>query len=187
MSAAVDGTTGARRLIVLRHAKSLWPPGVADHDRPLAPRGVADARAAGEWIRDHVGLPDHVVISTARRARGTWTLAAGAVGYIGAAGYEVESPGPLTIDSRIYEASASALVTVLREIPSRAKTAVIVGHMPGCEDLVDRLARDRDPEAAHLLSLKYPTAGIAVLTVDVDWSELDTATAYLSAFAVPRG
>lgn len=33
-----------RRLVVLRHAKSAWPD-VADHERPLAPRGRRDAPA----------------------------------------------------------------------------------------------------------------------------------------------
>lgn len=176
-----------KRLVVLRHAKSAYPPGVVDHDRPLNPRGVVDAKAAGEWIREHVGVPDHVVVSSARRTRGTWTLAAGALGYIGAAGYDAESPGPLTIDPRIYEAGARTLLTVVTEIPERAGTAVLVGHMPGVEMLVDLLARDRDPEAAALLARKYPTSGVAVLELDVAWAEAAPGTAYLSAFAVPRG
>ena len=201
----------SHRLVILRHAKSLWPDGMPDHDRPLAPRGVVDAKAAGEWLRDHVGTPDHVIVSTARRARGTWTLAADAVGYIGAAGYDHESQGALTIDPRIYEARASTLLEVLREIPeratlsgiSRASTllevlreipervalAFLVGHMPGCADLVDLLARDRDPAAAALFAVKYPTSGIAVLDVDpgLTWSRLDQKSARLSDFAVPRG
>ena len=176
-----------RRLVVLRHAKSAYPPGVADHDRPLAPRGVADAKAAGEWVRDHVGRLDHVVVSSARRTRGTWTLAAGAVGYIGAAGYDAASSGPLTIDPRVYDASASTLVEVLRELPERVGTALLLGHNPGCEDLVARLAAARDPEAARLLAVKYPTSGIAVLDVHVPWAGLDAGTATLRRFAVPRG
>jgi phosphohistidine phosphatase len=183
----MTGGVGPRRLVVLRHAKSAYPPGVLDHDRPLAPRGVVDARAAGAWIRENVGLPDHVVVSSARRARGTWTLAAGEVGYIGAAGYDVGSSGPLTIDPRVYDASARTLVTVLRELPERVSTAVLVGHMPGVEELVDQLSRSREPEAARLLAVKYPTVGIAVLDVGVPWSELDAQTAHLAAFAVPRG
>jgi phosphohistidine phosphatase len=176
-----------RRLVVLRHAKSSWPPGVPDHDRPLGARGVVDARAAGEWIRDHVAPLDHVIVSSARRARGTWTLAAGAIGYIGAAGYEVDSPGPLTIDPRVYDASVGTLVEVLRELPDRVSTAVLVGHNPGCEELVDLLAVERDPDAARQLAVKYPTAGIAVLDVAVRWAELDAGTARLTTFAVPRG
>ncbi|HET7902282.1 MAG TPA: histidine phosphatase family protein [Candidatus Nanopelagicales bacterium] len=175
------------RLVVLRHAKSAYPPGVVDHDRPLNQRGVVDAKAAGEWIRANVGVPDHVVVSTARRARGTWTLAAGALGYIGAAGYDADSPGPLTVDPRIYEAGARTLLTVVSELPARVATAVIVGHMPGVEMLVDLLARDREPAAAALLARKYPTAGVAVLETESAWSDLAPGSAYLSAFAVPRG
>jgi phosphohistidine phosphatase len=176
-----------RRLSVLRHAKSDWPDGVADHDRPLGPRGVVDARAAGAWIRDHVGRLDHVVVSSARRARGTWTVAAAEIGYIGAAGYDVDSPGPLTIDPRVYDASVGALVAVLRELPARVSTALLVGHNPGCADLVDLLATERDPQAAALIAVKYPTAGVAVLDLEVPWPELDAGTARLTAFAVPRG
>jgi phosphohistidine phosphatase len=177
----------SRRLVVLRHAKSAYPRGVVDHDRPLAPRGVVDAKAAGAWIRDNIGTPDQVVVSTARRARGTWTLAAAEVGYIGAAGYDTESGGPLTIDPRIYEAGPQALLTVASELPERVTTAVLVGHMPGVEELVDLVARTRDPAAARLLAVKYPTSGIAVLEISVPWSLLGPGTGHLAMFAVPRG
>lgn len=179
--------SGARRLVVLRHAKSAYPPGVVDHDRPLAERGVRDARAAGEWLRENVGLPDHVVVSTARRTRGTWTLVAAPLGYIGAAGYEVESPGPLTIDPRVYDAAVGTLVAVLRELPDRVRTAVLVGHNPGCEDLVHHLAGSSDHEAAERLALKYPTSGIAVLDLDTAWADVTAGCARLTTFHVPRG
>ena len=176
-----------RTLVVLRHAKSAYPPGVPDHDRPLGPRGVRDAPAAGRWIREHVGVPDHVVVSSARRTRGTWTLAAPAIGYIGAAGYEAASPGPLTIDPRVYEAGAADLLEVVRELPDRVRCAVLVGHNPGCEDLVAVLAGERDPDADRLLSVKYPTSGVAVLTHTGSWAALMPGQARLEAFAVPRG
>ena len=176
-----------RRLVVLRHAKSAYPAGVVDHDRPLAPRGVVDAKAAGRWLRENVGLPDHVVVSTARRARGSWTLAAAELGYIGAAGYDAGSPGPLTIDPRVYDATARTLLTVVRELPDRVGTAVLVGHNPGCELLVDLLAEERDASAAHAIAMKYPTSGIAVLEHDLAWALLSERTARLTTFAVPRG
>lgn len=174
-------------LVVLRHAKSAYPPGVVDHDRPLAPRGVADAKVAGEWIRDEVGVPDHVVVSTARRARGTWTVAAGTLGYIGAAGYDVVASGPLTVDPRVYDATAGTLLDVVQDLPARARTAVLVGHMPGVESLVRLLAASGEPEAIDLLDRKYPTAGIAVLRTDAAWADLAPGCAHLAAFAVPRG
>lgn len=176
-----------RRLVVMRHAKSAYPAGVGDHDRPLAPRGVADAKAAGRWLKDHVGVPDHVVVSSARRARGTWTLAAAELGYIGAAGYEVDADGPLTIDPRVYDASTEALLEVVRELPDRVGTAVLVGHNPGMEDLVSVLTRDAAKDAARAIATKYPTSGIAVLEHEGAWHELAPRAAYLRTFAVPRG
>ncbi|MEU8927341.1 histidine phosphatase family protein [Kitasatospora sp. NPDC048545] len=71
-----EPTTPPRRtLIVLRHAKSAWPPDVPDRERPLGPRGRRDAPEAGRWLRRRGLVPDTVVCSPARRARETWELA----------------------------------------------------------------------------------------------------------------
>ncbi|MFC7481813.1 SixA phosphatase family protein [Luedemannella flava] len=61
-----------RTLAILRHAKADNPPGVADLDRPLTPRGHADATAAGAWLAAKAILPDLVICSPARRTRETW-------------------------------------------------------------------------------------------------------------------
>ena len=52
-----------RTLLLLRHAKSDYPAGVADHDRPLAPRGVREAGLAGDWLRAHAPAVDAVLCS----------------------------------------------------------------------------------------------------------------------------
>src|ERR1700730_7973487 len=39
-----------RTLLLMRHAKSDYPAGVVDHERPLAPRGIREARLAGETL-----------------------------------------------------------------------------------------------------------------------------------------
>ena len=174
-----------RRLVVLRHAKSSYPSGVVDHERPLGARGVVDARAAGAWIRDHVGIPDRVIVSSALRTRQTWILASEELGFpsVGGAG----DAGHVSIEPRVYEAWAPTLVEVLRELPAEVTTALLVGHNPGCETLAHDLARDSDPAAAAALALKYPTSGIAVLDLEVDWASLGPRTARLVEFAVPRG
>lgn len=180
------GAVTTYRLVVMRHAKSAYPPSVGDHDRPLSARGVEDAREAGRWLRANLGAPDHVVISTARRARGTWTVAAAPLGYIGAAGYDAASPGALTIDPRIYDADRSALLEVLRDLPARARSAVLVGHCPGVEDLVQALAGSWDPDARAGLDRKFATSGIAVLSFPGPWPELAPGVAHLDTFVVPR-
>ena len=56
-------------LLLLRHAKSRWDePGVADHGRDLAPRGLKAAGRMGALLRERGLVPDLVLCSTARRA-----------------------------------------------------------------------------------------------------------------------
>jgi phosphohistidine phosphatase len=65
-------------LVLLRHAKAAYPSGVADHDRPLAPRGIREAELAGDWLRANLPTIDEVLCSTATRTRQTVTHAGGA-------------------------------------------------------------------------------------------------------------
>ena len=61
----------ARTLILMRHGKSAYPDDVADHERPLAPRGLREAGLAGQWLRDTQPPIDAVRCSTALRTRQT--------------------------------------------------------------------------------------------------------------------
>ncbi|WP_371614338.1 histidine phosphatase family protein [Streptomyces sp. NBC_00454] len=168
------------RLVLLRHAKSAWPD-VADHERPLGPRGLRDAPAAGRWLRDAGCLPSLVICSTARRARETWALAAGELG----------AEVPVRFDERVYAAEPEDLLEVVSEVPEEVGTLLLVGHNPGLEDLAVTLAREAlDPaEAGALerLSEKFPTSAIAVLACPGSWQELAPGSARLTDFAVPRG
>src|SRR4029077_3194256 len=62
-----------RTLVLLRHGKSAYPPGVDDHQRPLAPRGRREAALAGGWITENLPAIDHIICSTAERTRQTLT------------------------------------------------------------------------------------------------------------------
>ena len=60
-----------RTLVLMRHAKSDYPAGVPDHERPLAPRGTREAGLAGDWLREHAPAIDAVLCSSAVRTRQT--------------------------------------------------------------------------------------------------------------------
>jgi phosphohistidine phosphatase len=155
------------RLIVLRHAKSAWPDGVADHDRPLADRGRREAVLAGRWLAEHVGEIGVVVCSSAKRARRTWKLVAG----------QLDDAPEARIDERLYAASQRQLVAVVRELPPQAGTALLLGHNPGLEDLV-----------AHLsgVGCTLKTSSIAVLTSRSGWSAAAFRWGRLGATVTPR-
>ncbi|MFF1896321.1 SixA phosphatase family protein [Streptomyces sp. NPDC058206] len=167
----------SRRLVVLRHAKSAWPDDVADHERPLAPRGRRDAPAAGRWLREADCVPDLVVCSTASRTRQTWDLVSD----------EFDATTPVTHDARLYQASAGELLGVVRDIPVHVRTLMLVGHNPGVQDLVLMLAGEADGYALEQTRTKFPTSAIAVLYLLGPWSDLEPGAARLTEMVVPRG
>jgi phosphohistidine phosphatase len=172
------------RLVVVRHAKSDYPWGVVDHDRPLNERGRRDAPEIGAWLDAHLDWdaaePPVVLVSTARRAQLTWGLARER---LSARWQEVE----VLDEPRIYEAYVGALVDVVREAGREHPTVVLVGHNPGLAELVERLAVDDDLKAEA--TSKFPTSAVAVLESDVDLPQaLDQRDTFrVTAFAVPRG
>ncbi|MGW2285003.1 SixA phosphatase family protein [Streptomyces phaeochromogenes] len=172
------GAGPLRRLVVLRHAKSAWPDGVPDHDRPLAPRGRRDAPAAGRALADVDCLPDLALCSTAARARQTWELTAGQWG----------TPPPVRHDPRLYGADVPELLEAVREVSAHTKTLLLVGHNPGLEELVLALAGDSLDDALDDVRTKFPTSAIAVLVWHGDdWGSLGPGTALLTDMIVPRG
>jgi phosphohistidine phosphatase len=165
-----------RRLLLLRHAKSAWPDGVSDLDRPLAARGREAAPRLARYLADELLLPDLVIVSPARRTRETWDLVRPALG-------EVEE----RFDARIYEAPASRLLEVVREAPDPVRTLLLIGHNPGFEDLAKALVGAGDRYAFARLSEKYPTAGLAVLDFEAErWAGAAPRSARLDRFVTPK-
>ncbi|MFF1678005.1 SixA phosphatase family protein [Streptomyces sp. NPDC058256] len=172
------GAGPLRRLVVLRHAKSAWPVGVADHERPLAPRGRRDAPAAGRALAEADCLPDLALCSTAVRARQTWELAAAQWG----------TPPPVRLDGRLYGADVPELLEAVREVPDQIGTLLLIGHNPGLEELVLELAGDSLDGALDDVRTKFPTSAVAILAWHgTNWQELAPGAALLTDMAVPRG
>jgi phosphohistidine phosphatase len=172
------GAGTLRRLVVLRHAKSAWPEGVADHERPLAPRGHRDAPAAGRALAEADCLPDLALCSTAVRARRTWELASAQWG----------TPPPVRLQRRLYAADAPELLEAVRGTPATVRTLLLIGHNPGLADLVLELAGDGLNDTLDRVGTKFPTAAIAVLAWHgTTWEALDPGAALLTDVIVARG
>jgi phosphohistidine phosphatase len=160
-----------RRLYLLRHAKSSWSdPGLADHDRPLAPRGRRAAKAIGRHLRDQGIEPALVLCSSATRARETLER-------IDRARRNAH------IEPELYGAGAGALLARLHEVPEEVPSVMLIGHNPGMQELAVLLARP-GPEV-RALEAKFPTAALVTLEVS-GWSTLGSGTAELIDYVRPR-
>jgi len=167
-----------RTLILLRHGKSGYPPGVADHDRPLDRSGAADAAAAGRWMLANGHVPDMILCSSALRARQTCTWVCSELG---------DLAPTARLDESLYAAQDSRIIAVVNHVPDTVESLLLIGHLPGLRDAALRLATpDSDYDAVMALADGCPTSGLAVLEVPGTWAGLDGADARLVDFTVPR-
>ena len=112
------------RLLLLRHAKSARPEGVADRDRPLAERGRKDALFMGALMAREGLIPDLALVSPAKRTRETWARARGAF----------SSAIPEREVASLYDSTPGRLLDAIRAAGGEAKTIVLVGHNPEMEE-----------------------------------------------------
>ena len=163
--------TMAFTLVLLRHAKSAYPTGVPDHDRPLNARGQVDAPAVGRLIRQGVGFIETALVSTATRAQQTWELSG-------------VQAGSVQNRSDLYLASWVDMLDVVRTVD--ATSVIVVAHNPGTEDLAARLADDSGSTEYRRMLTKFPTAAFAVLRAEVPFARWDVDGARLVSFEVGR-
>jgi phosphohistidine phosphatase len=144
-----------RTLLVMRHAKSSWSTGVTDHERPLNARGRQDVPRIARALASEGWLPDHVLCSDAERTRETlaWMQET------------LEQDFPQTITSTLYLAGLRDLLRLVAAAPADARTLMILGHNPGCEEVVLHLTGDEIP---------MTTANVARLVAPAErgWAEL---------------
>ncbi|WP_027053235.1 SixA phosphatase family protein [Mesorhizobium erdmanii] len=155
-----------RQLLLLRHAKSSWDdPDLDDFDRPLAQRGSKAAKLMGRALAARGWLPDQVLVSSALRTRDTWRLVAD----------ELPVHPRVAFTEALYEASAADILSQIRLADPSSGCLAVVGHNPGLEDLAKQLAGSGSEAKARMrLDEKFPTAALARLVFDGDWSALSS-------------
>lgn len=160
-----------RQLTVVRHAKSSWGDAeLSDFERPLNERGRRDAPRMAAWTRQAIGVPDRIISSPALRAITT------ARSFAEILGIDSEQ---IVIQSRIYEASLSTLMRLLRGFDDRDPHVMLFGHNPGLSELVSSLARcpfDELPTCA-VVQLEFPQK---------QWEAVDSDSGELLRYQFPK-
>jgi phosphohistidine phosphatase len=169
------------RLMLLRHAKSSWPSGLQDIDRPLSERGEAAARLMGDYLAHHALIPDRILCSPSRRTRDTWTNVFDAIST------QLPAVADIKFDSRLYGAARNGIVSVIQEQDDKAHTLLLIGHNPGMQDAAEWLMASGDVELREQLREKFPTAGFAVIDFALDrWNRVHAHSGRLDRFITPR-
>lgn len=174
------------QLILVRHAKSDYPLGVADFDRPLAKRGLREAPLMGpviaRWLAAETCVD--VWISQAQRTQQTWQ------NVVGAMGDERESVATLTehYESDLYEASVGQIAQVISNT-SAGCSAIVIGHNPGLQQVMCDYASEGPVRDQAMM--RFPTSTLVRLEWEGHWSEFPmgrlTAMEIVTARPAPDG
>lgn len=156
-----------KQLLVMRHAKSDWSSGLADHERPLNSRGRAAADAVGRHLTATGQAPDHVFTSSAVRALTTAQRAAAAGGW----------SSDIQVERDLYSTWPEGALETVLTAPD-VDRVMIVGHQPTWSGLV-----------AHLTGASVAMRTATVVGIDLfitDWSDVVGARGEILFVVQPR-
>jgi phosphohistidine phosphatase len=159
-----------KTLLVMRHAKSDWGEAFsADHERPLAPRGIKAARRMGRFLSEAGTPPELVVSSPAVRALATAELAAEAGGW----------GCTIVTHESLYASDPDQVLGVVAGVDPKVRTLLIAGHEPTWSGLVQRLIGGG--------SVRMPTAAVACLDLaHGGWADLAPGSCVLRWLVTPK-
>ena len=158
----------------MRHGKSDWSNPVSDYLRPIKKRGVLESTRIGLWLQEHGLVPELMISSPAQRARETAETVAQNMNY---------SAENIFWNESLYMADVSELLDAIAATSEECQSLMVVGHNPGLEDLLFYLTQEIDiPEDGKVM----PTASVAVLETDLDWSALEHGSCKLGIIARGR-
>ena len=142
-----------KSVILFRHGKSDWDALYdSDHDRPLAKRGIRDAKRMGKFLSKRAEVPELILSSTALRTRETTKFA------MEAGNWDVD----IELEKKIYEASLEKILFVIKKQDNKYNSMCLVGHEPIFSTIITLIDNKE--------IIKFPTATMAKISFYTsDW------------------
>lgn len=146
-----------KRVILVRHAKSISYGYDQDFDRTLTERGEDDADRIGHELLKADLIPDLMITSPARRTTQTTRIYADKLGY---------PAGSVRYEKKLYSGMQNTtFLRMLQEVDDRHTTVMVVGHNPTIYYYLDVLLDG--------FSLDVPTCSTVVIEFDIEtWADL---------------
>jgi phosphohistidine phosphatase len=154
-----------KKLILVRHAKSDWPEETEDFDRPLADKGLKEAKHMSEFIKNNNVPIDCFVSSPAVRALTTCEIFNQS--------YQIN----ITTDEKLYNPSERNFESVIYDLDDSHHSVAFFSHNNGISNFANSISED---------IFHFPTCGVAGFEIDCQsWSEFDGANKKLLFFYEP--
>lgn len=154
-----------KKLILVRHAKSDWPEETEDFDRPLADKGLKEAKHMSEFIKSNNVPIDCFVSSPAVRALTTCEIFNES--------YQID----ITTDEKLYNPSERNFESVIYDLDDSHHSVAFFSHNNGISNFANSISED---------IFHFPTCGVAGFEIDCQsWSEFDGANKKLLFFYEP--
>lgn len=147
-----------KRVVIVRHAKSVPYGYDNDFQRDLTDRGILSAEKISTTLKEEGVLPDLVIASPAKRTMHTATIYCKNLGY---------DPNNIRQETSFYDsATTQDFIEVLQGLPEEVQTVFIVGHNPAVFYWVSNLVKYFNGD--------MPTCSTVAIDFEVDkWAEVN--------------
>ena len=146
-----------KTLILVRHGKSSWKYSVGDKDRPLLPRGIADAILVADIFNEQNIPIDAAFSSPANRALHTSMI------FVRQLYFSLDK---FQVVNELYDFSGEYVLQFIKGLEEDLNTVVIFGHNHAFTHIANSLGN------SYIENV--PTSGLVHLEFDVDhWSSIE--------------
>ena len=155
-----------KTLILVRHAKSDWPPLTADFDRPLESKGIDDAHKMAVFLLNEKIEIDQFITSSALRAKTTCEIFAEKYGQNYSEKIE------------LYHANPSQFENVILNVDDNINTVALFSHNNGISNFANTLCEQ---------NVYFKTCAVAIFKIDGEsWSEFTSRKIKLTDYFTPK-
>ena len=160
-----------KRVIIVRHAKSVPYGYDDDFHRDLTERGVNDALKISQELRNRIVFPDLMIASPATRTMHTASVFCENLDYSTSSIRQVDN---------LYEGmTTQSFVDLLQQLPEDVKTVFVFGHNPTVYYLVYNLVK--------YFNSDMPTCSTVGLDFQVEkWSEVSARVGQVAFQLTPK-
>ncbi len=160
-----------KRVVIVRHAKSVSYGYDDDFNRDLSNRGKEDAKLVSSELREREIFPDIIISSPAKRAIKTARIFSENLDF---------ERKDIIQNQEIYNGqTTSDFLEMIQNFPDKANTAFIFGHNPGFHYFTDNLLEYFEGD--------MPTCSTVGIDFNVhSWKEVEARTGKKAFHLVPR-